>query len=275
VTVHFSRPPRHGQLAPWLAGLWLHEAGPAAGHRRELSLPAPGQRIVFRLHGAPMRRYLDLQDRRGVLLPRLQWSGLRHGPLLRSPADAGVSLGLELRPGASLALFGVPADRLAAGLADLAALLPAGVRRTLLRLRRRPADRQRLDDAEDLLLDCLSRQRAHLRRAQAAQQAVAALRDGTATLAASAGCGLSHRAWLARVQAALGCPARQWRDLQRFDASLACLHGNPDLPLGAVALASGHADQAHFNRRFRRLAGVTPGTFRRLQGRWPRHLPLD
>lgn len=168
----------------------------------------------------------------------------------------------------------MPADRLGAGLLDLSALLPAGIHQGLLRLRGRPADSQLLADAEEVLLACLARQRAQLPRARAAHLAVASLDAGSA-LAASLRCGLSHRAWLARVRAALGCPARQWLDLQRFDASLVHLHGNPDLPLGEIALASGHADQAHFNRRFRRHAGVTPGAFRRLQARWPRHLPLD
>lgn len=274
MTLVCSRPPWHRQLSPWLSGMWLHASDTGAGHRRELSFPSPGQRIVLRLHGAPMRRFRDLRDRRGAPLPRLQWSGLRFGPLLRSPAEDGVCLGLELRPGASLALLGLPADRLAAGLVDLAGLLPASAHRDLLRLCRRPLDRRLLDEVEDVLLACLAGQRAQLPRARAANRAVASL-DSEPALAACLRTGLSHRAWSARVRAALGCTARQWRALQRFDASLACLHDNPQLPLSEVALASGHADQAHFNRRFLRHAGVTPGQFRRLQGRWPRHLPLD
>lgn len=222
-----------------------------------------------------MRRFHDRCDRRGVALPRLQWSGVRCGPLLRSPADTGISLGLELQPGASVALLGLPADRLGGCHLDLGPLLDPGVRRALLRLRRRAADRQLLHDAEDALLACLARQGDHLARARSLREAVAPLAEGRTARSASHRCGLSHRAWLARVHAAVGCTARQWRDLQRFAASAAVLHGNPALPLGEVALASGHADQAHFNRRFLRHAGVTPGTFRRLQGRWPGHLPVD
>lgn len=271
--MHHSRPPRHPALQPWIARLWLHHGDGGAGHRRELGFPSPDQRIVLRMHGAPMRRFRGLADARGEPLPRLQWCGLRRGPLLRSPADAGVTLGVELHPGASLALLGLAADRLA-GHVDLAALLAGRARRELLHLRQRPADARLLEAAEEALLAWLAGQRAHLPVARAAQAAATAL-SGAAALDAATRCGLSHRAWLARLRAAVGCPARAWLDLRRFDASLARLHGEPALTLGEVALATGHADQAHFNRRFRRHAGIAPGTFRRRRGRWPRHLPLD
>jgi AraC-like DNA-binding protein len=38
-----------------------------------------------------------------------------------------------------------------------------------------------------------------------------------------------------------------------------------DLPLSQIAFTVGFADQSHLARRFRQMAGVSPGQFRRLQ----------
>ena len=43
-----------------------------------------------------------------------------------------------------------------------------------------------------------------------------------------------------------------------------------DEPLSEIALAAGFADQAHFSRAFRRIAGITPGQWRRLHQASPR-----
>jgi len=43
--------------------------------------------------------------------------------------------------------------------------------------------------------------------------------------------------------------------------------GRSDLPLAAVALTAGFADQSHFTRAFKRYLGVTPNVYRRTRGR--------
>jgi transcriptional regulator GlxA family with amidase domain len=40
------------------------------------------------------------------------------------------------------------------------------------------------------------------------------------------------------------------------------LRREPALPLAWLALEGGYADQSHFTREFRRLAGVTPAVYR-------------
>ena len=40
-----------------------------------------------------------------------------------------------------------------------------------------------------------------------------------------------------------------------------------DRPLAEVALAAGYYDQAHFNRDFRDMTGITPGSYASLPGR--------
>ena len=57
--------------------------------------------------------------------------------------------------------------------------------------------------------------------------------------------------------------------LQHLRVARACqLLAERDRSLAEVAIATGFADQPHFSRVFRRLAGTTPGRFRA-------HLPRD
>lgn len=60
---------------------------------------------------------------------------------------------------------------------------------------------------------------------------------------------------------AVGLAPKTLARLARFQASLrACEAG---APLAAAGLAAGYADQAHFTREFRRVAGLTPSAFAR------------
>lgn len=60
-----------------------------------------------------------------------------------------------------------------------------------------------------------------------------------------------------------GLSPQQLLAMVRFQSCFRWLQA--DLPLPEVALASGYYDQAHFNREFRRHAGMTPGEWKRAQ----------
>lgn len=221
-----------------------------------------------------MRSFRSVDDRRGVLHSPLQYCGLRQRGLLRSAAEIGVSVGVDLKPGASLALFGLPADRLGGRYLDLLDLLPARLGRDFASLQRRPADAALLDRLEDLLLACV-----HSRDAspppQRWDERLAALDDGTPVLALAADAGLSHRVWLQRFRAAMGCTPRDWRSLVRFSRVLRALREQPQRPLSELALALGFHDQAHLSRQFAAHAGMGPARYRRWGGPWIQHLPFD
>ena len=72
--------------------------------------------------------------------------------------------------------------------------------------------------------------------------------------------GLSHRHLLARFRAATGLAPKQHARILRFDGALDALAQGGDF--AAIAVDAGFADQAHFTREFRELAGVTPGQWR-------------
>lgn len=270
-----SRPPSQSALLPWVHCLWLHAASVGPGRAREWCLPSAATRLVLRLQGPAMRSFRGLDDRCGVPHARLQYCGLRHRSLLRSAADSGVSLGVELKSGASLALFGQPADRLAGRYLDLGELLPAGLRREFAALQRAPVDLALLDRVEDLLLACLHWRDGAVSTSQHWGGTLAALVEGRSVLALAAASGLSHRAWLQRFRAAVGCTPRAWRELDRFSRAVLYLRARPHLPLSALALDLGFHDQAHLSRQFAAHAGMGPARYRDWGGAWAQHLPLD
>ncbi|SOC26829.1 AraC family transcriptional regulator [Alloalcanivorax xenomutans] len=87
-------------------------------------------------------------------------------------------------------------------------------------------------------------------------------------------CGISQRHLIRCFHDTVGVTPKQYARLLRFHHSLELLRHLPPLDLDQVALVCGYYDQAHFNRDFRDLAGITPGHYRR----WSRpdifHLPL-
>ena len=273
-SISLTRAPAAPQLHAWVERLWLHMGAGPATTGRELCLPSVRQRIVFRLDGAPMRRYVHADDRSGIEQSRLQWCGLRLGPVLRSPADAGLSLGIELRPGASLAFLGLPADRLTDQYLALDAVMPTPLCRDFNALRRMPADAGMLDRVEELLLAWLRRACPPEHTSRDIDTRLAALVAGTPVLQLAAQSGLSHRVWLAQFRAAVGCTPRAWLGLSRFSHALRLLAQADPPALSELAAAAGFFDQAHLSRSFVAHAGIAPAAYRRSPPRWAEHLLL-
>lgn len=60
----------------------------------------------------------------------------------------------------------------------------------------------------------------------------------------------------------LGLPPMEYVGVRRMERAKAMISSTRE-SLTEVALACGYSDQAHFNRRFRDLMGITPGRWRR------------
>lgn len=270
--MQLSRVPLDARLAPWVARLWLHEADTAPQATRELCLPSACTRLVLRLQGAPMRRFQALADTRGMVQPRFQCCGMRRFALLRSPADSGLSVGVDLRPGATQAAFGVSADRLAGQYVALDALIPARLRDAFRALQRLPAGSAMLDRLEEVLVAWWSSASIPAIAPRHFEATLAAVSEGVPILRLAAHSGFSHRAWLAQFRAAVGCTPREWRSLACFARALQSLSLPEPPALSELALAAGYHDQAHMTRSFVAHAGITPGAYRHRQSRWPQHV---
>jgi len=100
-------------LRPFVSTLWAGEpvvGGPAF---RERVLPTGRVHLVFRSSAHPLRILDGPRDHRGSSFAHAVVGGVRTGAYRREVLPGGASVGAELRAGACMALFGVPADTLA------------------------------------------------------------------------------------------------------------------------------------------------------------------
>jgi AraC-like DNA-binding protein len=91
------------------------------------------------------------------------------------------------------------------------------------------------------------------------------LRQGGAVRvgALAATLGRSRQAVHAAFRAELGVSPKTAAAILRFERSLRLLERAPATGLAGIALRAGYADQAHFNRDFKRFAGAPPTTIAR------------
>lgn len=88
-----------------------------------------------------------------------------------------------------------------------------------------------------------------------------------------AGSGLGATRFIERFRAQTGLTPKRLARVLRFNRALAALAGPQPPSLAELALATGHADQAHFAHEFRRFAGVSAARYRPASPDQPRHVP--
>jgi len=81
-------------------------------------------------------------------------------------------------------------------------------------------------------------------------------------------CGLSVSQFRRGFRRTTGVAPHQWLLARRVERAKKLL-AHSDRPLAEIALACGFANQSHFNSTLKRLIGVSPGRWRRLQGSPP------
>jgi AraC-like DNA-binding protein len=170
--------------------------------------------------------------------------------------------GVRFRPGAAPPILGVPASELL----DLQLEFELVWGSSATRVCGAPASEQ-LTDRLALLQGLVESRVAWADRPDPlVGELVRQLRMPAATLDGIAdSLGVSHRQLRRRCERAVGYGPKMLQRVLRFQHSLA-LARRTRARLAAVALAAGYADQAHFTREYRVLAGVPPSelTGRRL-----------
>jgi AraC-like DNA-binding protein len=177
------------------------------------------------------------------------------------PEAGAVFVGVRFRTGRAAPALGCPASALRDQRVALADLWGAGQTRAL-------ADRLAEAGGTPAAVGLLE-SAVRSRMADAAppdrviEGLVAALADGTApgpglvsTLAARLG--VTERSLHRRCTAAVGYGTKTLDRVLRFRRAVDLGRGCVALALGALAANAGYADQAHFTRECRRLAGQTP-----------------
>src|SRR5262245_2307351 len=102
-------------LQPFVRALWVSHRldAPAVPGAREHVIPTGEMHLVIRLSDAPVRVFADAGDRDGRTVGHAVVAGPRPVFHCKDVSSPFASVGVQLHPAASLALFGVPADRVA------------------------------------------------------------------------------------------------------------------------------------------------------------------
>jgi len=248
----------------------------------EYLLPSGHAQLVFALHDAPLTCVPC-----GDAVP-LVWTGsLLHGPQRRyyaaGPKPCGAVVGVSFRPGGVGAMLGIAA----AGLADSHVGLDAlwGHRARLLReellgaptpvamfriLERRLAEPLRWSLA---MHPAVAQALSDWRGVALHERPAAGLRVGDVGGARGERGygGYSAKHFIACFREAVGMTPKHYLRIQRLNDALRALARDPRPPLADVAARAGYADQSHFTRECRELAGCTPNRYRALDAGSPLH----
>lgn len=154
---------------------------------------------------------------------------------------------------------------------DLEAILPRGARLPFERVANAPTVLEAVRVLEQWCLDRLAARPVTTGDRRFAYACVRILRGlgmpSISSVSREAGTSTRHLERLFRCRA--GISPKLFARIIRFQHALGHLDGGSGL--AALAQRTGHFDQAHFTREFRRFAGVTPREFGREQHPWTRH----
>ena len=246
-------------LRPFIAQMWMSTSSGEAPGAREHVLPTGQMHMVFRLSGPTLRTYSGADDTVGSRIAVPVLGGARTSFYVKDMAGPVVSVGVQLLPGASQALFGLSAAELAGRHTPLPDVWGMRSDSVLQQLAEAPDPQRALAALESLLAShLLSTPKLHPSVACAIAQCshisrIEEMVDGS---------GYSHRGLLALFRQATGMSMKRYARLMRLQRLLAALRNKPATPLSTLALEAGFSDQAHMTREFREFAGVTPSHYR-------------
>ena len=245
-------------LSPFLERIWALE-GHASVLEGEPQRILPDGRSELILHfGDPFERLEP--DGTSTRQAPLLFAGQLSGQLLLRPTGHMRVLGLRFHPFGAAALVQPPQRDLAGMTVAMDDVSPA-IARVMTEVRDRARD---LEDAASLaqqaLLRLIAPNRLDTRVVHVAQ--VIDRRHGQVSIdALAAGSGMTRRHLERQFERQVGISPKRLARIARFQRTLRFLESAEDgwSPTGALtAAACGYADQAHFVRDFRDLAGCPP-----------------
>lgn len=245
---------------------------------REFAVPAPVRSVVAHVTAyeerfAPGSEVVErvLPDGASRLLvvlhsgaASIQVAGASASPVVLSMRGHMHGLSIALRPGATLALFGIPADELAGRAVPWSDIVPKAHRDLPEQLAAAADDAAR---AGVVLasLGAMHRPQDPGSRRRAAHVAgrLQASAGGISVRALAAELALSERRLQQLFAAQIGLAPSVWRRLQRLHGTLRLLRTAETPQWAQMALDNGYYDQSHMINEFRALCGLTPLQFLR------------
>ena len=242
-------------LAPIVQCVWTLE-----GHAREFadvqpSLPDGRPEIILHL-GDPFDR---IEPRAYQRQPAIIFAGQLVGPLMLRPTGSVAVVGIRLQPHGAAALFDHPQDDLIGSTIDVADLSPR-LARALNGVRDRTSSVHEAAHLVQRALETGIEDSRVDRREKAADVYIGSMRGGVTVDDIARRVGLTARHLERRFKQTVGVSPKRLARITRFQRALRVLEtlDSPQRGTETAALC-GYADQAHFIRDFREMAGCPPG----------------
>ncbi|MET0552294.1 MAG: helix-turn-helix domain-containing protein [Vicinamibacteria bacterium] len=241
-------------LRPFVRALWsLEGRDPAPAADR--IFPDGCMELVVHL-GAPFSAWDD--DGHERIQPAAFLVGQMTQALRVRPSGRAAVVGVRFQPGGAWPFLRVPQHELYGRRPALAELGPA-LAGAALRMHDEGGVEAAVARLTSELLDQARRVGTPDRRVSACVAAIERSAGAVTVDALAHGTGVGARQLERLFRDTVGLAPKTLARLARFQAALrACEAG---APLPTTALAAGYADQAHFTREFRRVAGITPSRF--------------
>ena len=258
------------ELRSCIESVWASDAATRPGSREHV-LPSGRMHLAVRLQGGAVRLFADAADRIGTCIGDAVVAGARAGYYIKDMAVPARSVGVVLRPGAALALFGVSAAELHGSHVALDDLWGEDAQQLRERLHEASDPRAQLDVLQAMLL---ARHRAPRALHPSVAQALLRMEGDTDIGSLVEGADLSHRHFIARFRDATGLSPKRYARVLRFRRLLRAFAAAPAQPWLVHALDAGYSDQSHCIREFREFAGTTPEVWRTTAGGRGLHVPV-
>jgi len=244
--------------------IWLSRRREHYQHWEHM-LPSGKAQLVIPLHESPIQWAAP-----GDEIEWHSWTrGVIHGPqsryYLAGPKPPGVVVGASFRAGMAAAILGAPLHELRDRHVSIEELW--GYRGLDLQ-ERLAAIREPMDVCRALEAELIARMRRPLLIHPAVAYALRpeVLRTWSPRVEeVQRRTGYSPRHFIQLFHSAVGLTPKHFYRVQRFASvlsRLAQVSNEGGARLADVAFAAGYADQAHFSREFRELAGVSPSAYR-------------
>lgn len=260
--------------------LWYWEGAPGP-HLQERLLPNAEASVVFNLRDEPIVEYEDDGGMRRYGHAAI--SGARSNCFTIDCNQQERVIGIQFQPGGAFPFFPMPISELedaSFAMADLWGEEAGWMRERVLAAGSPRAMLQRLEVClrERLRLDAARRATPRLERLHPAVRHVATELDrygSTQTVAeVTEQVGLSQRRVAQLFHEQVGVSPKTFQRVRRFQHTLRRIAGQRSVDWADVALECGYYDQAHLSHDFRRLAGMTPGTYLERATVHMNHVPL-
>lgn len=247
-------------LAGAVEMLWYYQ-GYDPPHTYERILPAGTVELVVNLTDEVLRTYhpetFVPTKMRGPIL-----AGLHEEPIIVDTMQQTRMMGAGFRPGGAWQILGIPIAEFEGRHIELDCLQLQGVAQLEEQLYFASTSEKCFDLMEAWLLSHLNRSN-HPEVSWAIEQIV--LYPSTAKIAELAEeTGLSARRLGELFKREVGVGPKSFAMIRRFQSVISDIQRDPSIDWCQLAISAGYADQAHFNREFRRFSGIRPTEYSQL-----------